>query len=104
MNAYIRAVKSQGQEEDFLNTDFNLVMKQQKKEKQSKEELIRPSVLRPKQKLCRHCALLCSSFQFDVLMNCGNSDPAHPSYPHGRLKAVWLNTAVKLGKEYGSFC
>jgi hypothetical protein len=31
-------------------------------------------------------------------MNCGNSDPAHPSYPHGRLEAARINTAVKNGK------
>ena len=44
----------------------------------------------------------CSSFQFDVLMNCGNSDPAHPSYPHGRLEAARINTAVKNGKGLNS--
>ena len=31
-------------------------------------------------------------------MNCGNSDPAHPSYPHGRLEAARINTVVKNGK------
>ena len=86
---------------DFLNTDFNLVMKRQKRSKAKKSWSVRPRTTKVKQ-FCRHSLYLhtprCSSFQFDVLMNCGNSDPAHPSYPHGRLEAARINTAVKNGK------
>ena len=73
------------------------------KKKQSKEELIRPAENDQSKAVLPPLTVLsdtphCSSFQFDVLMNCGNSDPAHPSYPHGRLEAARINTAVKNGK------
>ena len=77
-------------------------MKRQKRSKAKKSWSVRPRTTKVKQ-FCRHSLYLhtprCSSFQFDVLMNCGNSDPAHPSYPHGRLEAARINTAVKNGKE-----
>ena len=76
-------------------------MKRQKRSKAKKSWSVRPRTTKVKQ-FCRHSLYLhtprCSSFQFDVLMNCGNSDPAHPSYPHGRLEAARINTAVKNGK------
>ena len=60
-------------------------MKRQKRSKAKKSWSVRPRTTKVKQ-FCRHSLYLhstprCSSFQFDVLMNCGNSDPAHPSYP-----------------------
>ena len=61
VNAYIRAVKSQGQEEDFLNTDFNLVMKQQKK-REAKQRRVDPSV-RPPTK-AKALPPLCAALQF----------------------------------------